>query len=108
MNLLKSFGVSPAIVGILLLLVSHYSVYSLGSYYTKQSIEAAQMVKRQKALETDAEMVVKSALAKLDLEIKIKDLDTYVRQLEDGNRECLSGADVGRLRDLWGKTDATP
>lgn len=35
------------------------------------------------------------------LDHEISELTTYANQLEDADRECLSGADTDRLRLLW-------
>jgi hypothetical protein len=36
-----------------------------------------------------------------DLTTKTTDLQEYANALEDAGRECLTGADIDRLRNLW-------
>ncbi|KAA3452723.1 hypothetical protein C7I87_00660 [Mesorhizobium sp. SARCC-RB16n] len=49
----------------------------------------------------DAILATEAAKRQAALSTKIDELNTYAETLEDANRECLSGADVERLRDLW-------
>lgn len=58
---------------------------------TKETLEADQLRART------------AALAIAALNSKIGTLNDYADTLADRNRECLSGADVERLRHLWDK-----
>lgn len=55
----------------------------------------------QDARQQDATLATEAAKRQAALHTKIDELNTYADTLEDANRECLSGADVERLRDLW-------
>ncbi|MER9646792.1 hypothetical protein [Mesorhizobium sp. M0199] len=55
----------------------------------------------QAARQSDAIFASENAKRQAALQTKIGELNQYVETLEDADRECLSGADVERLRDLW-------
>lgn len=54
-----------------------------------------------KAAEEDAKEAAAAKERLTALDDRIKDLTDYAESLEDRDRECLSGADTDRLRDLW-------
>ena len=55
----------------------------------------------QDARQQDAILATEAAKRQAAMSTKIDELNAYVDTLEDANRECLSGADVERLRNLW-------
>ncbi|PLP55543.1 hypothetical protein CYK37_30090 [Mesorhizobium loti] len=55
----------------------------------------------RKARQQDAIRATEAAKRQASLNTKIDELNAYVDTLEDADRECLSGPDVERLRDLW-------
>lgn len=63
---------------------------------TRTSIE-----KERKARVADTRLAHEAAQKAAKLNTEIKSLEEYINTLEDANRECLSGADVERLRQLW-------
>lgn len=63
---------------------------------------ATQMLELERtARQQDAIVAAENARRKAALQQTIKELDDYVASLEDRDRECLSGADIERLRNLW-------
>ena len=64
-------------------------------------MERAMLIKATTALTKDNISVVSNAAEMRVYEDKVRDLTTYVEQLEDANTECLSATDAERLRSLW-------
>lgn len=63
-----------------------------------------EVVKREHEARTqDAILATEAAKRQTALKIKIDGLESYVDTLEDRDRQCLSGPDVDRLRDLWAR-----
>lgn len=52
-------------------------------------------------LKADQVAAAASAIRLNELNKKVTSLDDYSSTLEDRLRECLTGVDVDRLRDLW-------
>jgi hypothetical protein len=55
----------------------------------------------QEARLSDAILATEAAKRQAALTHKVDELNQYVDTLQDADRECLSGPDVERLRDLW-------
>ena len=55
----------------------------------------------KEARREDAILATENSKRQAALNLKITGLEDYVETLQDRNRECLSGADADRLRDLW-------
>jgi hypothetical protein len=55
----------------------------------------------QDARLSDAILATEAAKRQAALTHKVDELNQYVDTLQDADRECLSGPDVERLRDLW-------
>lgn len=69
----------------------------------KADLRTAELVLKaeQDARKQDAILATEAAKRQASLNTKIDELNAYVDTLEDADRECLSGPDVERLRDLW-------
>ncbi|MEY9719279.1 uncharacterized protein (DUF608 family) [Sinorhizobium fredii] len=69
----------------------------------KENVELAQGIidVERDARKADAILATEAAKRQSSLQLKITGLESYVETLQDRDRECLSGADVERLRDLW-------
>lgn len=69
----------------------------------KTDLRTAEMVieAERNARRLDAARVVEQARHRVELQSRLSELNDYVETLEDRNRQCLSGADVERLRHLW-------
>ncbi|RWO57052.1 hypothetical protein [Mesorhizobium sp.] len=69
----------------------------------KQDLANAELIQKMQriALEGDQERAAEDAKKITTLNDRISDLNEYVESLADRDRECLSGADTDRLRDLW-------
>lgn len=87
-------------------------IYGKGRLDAKHTNEVRQLTETielaQKMLDTerdarrsDAVLAAEQARQRAALTLQIDGLNEYVETLEDRNRECLSGADVERLRNLW-------
>ncbi|MER9628892.1 hypothetical protein [Mesorhizobium sp. M0296] len=87
-------------------------IYGKGRLDAKHAIEISQLNetieltnaaldKERTARQSDAIIAAENAKRQAALQTKIGELNQYVETLEDADRECLSGADVERLRDLW-------
>ncbi len=56
---------------------------------------------RDEAAKAHVERTIADAQKITELNQRITSLNDYVDTLQDRDRECLSGPDVERLRDLW-------
>ncbi|RWP18864.1 MAG: hypothetical protein EOR00_09510 [Mesorhizobium sp.] len=100
------------LAGLVALLAIVGVIYGKGRIDANHAIETAQLTetielqrkaieKEQAARKSDAIVASENAKRQAALQTKIGELNQYVETLEDADRECLSGADVERLRDLW-------
>lgn len=100
------------LAGLMLVVMLVGGIYAKGQIDARHTAEVAQLTEtleltkrkletERKAHTLDAEKAAKDAKQLSALETKIGDLNSYVETLEDADRECLSGADTERLRDLW-------
>jgi uncharacterized protein HemX len=68
---------------------------ALANHYREQAIKVAGVLQQHnERAKVDAEKITQ-------LNGRITSLNDYVETLQDRDRECLSGPDVDRLRDLW-------
>lgn len=68
---------------------------NLADFYREQSVKfAASLQDHAKRTQEDTAKIT-------ELNRRITSLNDYVDTLQDRDRECLSGPDVERLRDLW-------
>jgi hypothetical protein len=69
----------------------------------KDDLRTAEMVlsKEKLARQLDTANAAAAQERLRELNSRITSLTEYTDALEDRNRECLSGADTERLRDLW-------
>ncbi|RUU76440.1 hypothetical protein [Mesorhizobium sp. M7A.F.Ca.MR.362.00.0.0] len=67
------------------------------------NLEASERARKltDAALLADQRKAAADALAFTELQKRKDALHDYAESISDGLRECLSGADVERLRDLW-------
>lgn len=100
------------IVAIVAVLVVVGGIYAKGHLDAKHKAELAdvqsqlslaqtQINKEREARVADARLAQEAAARSAELKAKVTNLQEYVETLEDANRECLSGADTQRLRNLW-------
>ncbi|MDX0455494.1 hypothetical protein GOC72_18740 [Sinorhizobium medicae] len=68
-----------------------------------ENIELAQRIidTERNARNADAVLATEAAKRQAALNLKITGLESYVDTLQDRDRECLAGADVDELRNLW-------
>ncbi|AIK68516.1 hypothetical protein Lo5R7ANS_46 [Mesorhizobium phage vB_MloP_Lo5R7ANS] len=100
------------LAGLIAILAIVGVIYGKGRLDANHATETAQLTetielqrkaieKEQAARQSDAIVASENAKRQAALQTKIGELNQYVETLEDADRECLSGADVERLRDLW-------
>ncbi|MBD9511917.1 hypothetical protein IB265_34780 [Ensifer sp. ENS10] len=100
------------VVPVLLLLTVMGGAYAKARIDAKHAAEVAQIrrdlavaelviASEKAAREADAVLAGAQALKMRELSAKSDAIQEYADALEDARRECLSGADSERLRDLW-------
>ncbi|MER8421853.1 hypothetical protein [Mesorhizobium sp. M1329] len=105
----KLYGWLAGLVAILAIIGVIYGKGRLDAKHaveTKQLTETIELQRKaieneQAARQSDAIVASENVKRQAALQTKIGELNQYVETLEDADRECLSGADVERLRDLW-------
>lgn len=73
----------------------------LASITSELNATKAQIKKEREAREADARLAQEAEARATELRAKISNLEEYADALADAGRECLSGTDTERLRDLW-------
>lgn len=87
-------------------------IYGKGRLDAKHAAEVANLKRdlatathvielEREAREADAALASAQAVRLRELSAKSDAIQEYADALEDARRECLSGADSDRLRDLW-------
>jgi hypothetical protein len=106
--LLARLGFSQLAAKVILILsLTLAFVGSVGAAYLKGSwdraaiIRAAQQEKALIAIDKDRSIALENLQAAANVSAKVKEIGSYVDRNPQRSRECLSGADTERLRDLW-------
>lgn len=110
--LLKNWKAVLLALALLALSITGVALYQAGKTEANQKntittltenlrVANAITLRNQKALEGDQKAATAEALKATELGSKVAELHAYSQALADANRECLSGADVDRLRNLW-------
>jgi hypothetical protein len=110
--LLKNWKSAILIVSLLALSITGVGLYHKGKAVARQEQQivslqtdlntAKAVIKNeQEARLNDAILATEAAKRQAALSTKIDELNQYVDTLQDADRECLTGADTERLRDLW-------
>lgn len=73
----------------------------LASVTSELNATKDQIKKEREARVADARLAQEAEARATELRAKISNLEEYADALADAGRECLSGADTERLRDLW-------
>ncbi|ESX98701.1 hypothetical protein [Mesorhizobium sp. LNJC405B00] len=109
---LKNWKLVILIVSLLALSITGVALYQKGKSEARQEaaiislkedLAASERARElaDAALKADQQKAAQDAIAYTELSKRKAALNDYADSLADGLHQCLSGADVDRLRDLW-------